>query len=207
MYIPKAFEVKDLDKIAQVIETYNFATLVTCDSGIPMASHIPFLYDRDRGKYGTLISHMARANSQWQSFDDQEILAIFQGSHSYISPNWYQTKPAVCTWNYIAIHTYGVPQVITDIQRTEEILQATVAKYESQLPDPWDGSLPEKVQQQLGKALVGFEIPLTRIEAKFKLGQNRSAEDLQGVYDVLVNSTDVNQKQIAAMMKQENLIF
>ena len=207
MYIPKAFEVTDLDKIAQIIETYNFATLITCDEGIPNASHIPFLYDRDRGKYGTLVSHMAKANSQWQSFGDREILTIFQGSHSYISPNWYQTKPAVCTWNYIAIHTYGVPQVITDIQRTEEILQATVAKYESQLPDPWDGSLPEKVQQQLGKALVGFEIPLTRIEAKFKLGQNRSAEDLQGVYDVLVNSTDVNQKQIAAMMKQENLIF
>ena len=112
----------------------------------------------------------------------------------------------MCTWNYIAVHAYGIPQLVTDDRRTQDILQATVAKYESQLPNPWDGSLPEKYREQMAKALIGFEIPLTRIEAKFKLGQNRSSEDLQGVYDALVNSTDANRQQLAALMKQENLV-
>lgn len=206
MYIPQAFEVRDLQKIAKIIEAYNFATLVTCQAGSPNASHIPFLYDAERGKHGTLIGHMAKANPQWQSFNFHEVLAIFQGSHSYISPTWYASEPAVCTRNYVAVHAYGIPQLVTGSQRTEEILQATVAKYESLLPHPWDGSLPKKYREQLNKALVGFEIPLSRIEAKFKLGQNRSSEDLQGVYNALVNSADANQQQLAAMMKQENLV-
>ena len=207
MYIPKPFEVTDPQKIADIIETYNFATLVTCERGIPTASHIPFLYDSQRGEHGTLISHIAKANPQWQSFDSQtEILAIFQGSHSYISPIWYKTEPAVCTWNYVTVHAYGIPQLVTDSHKTQNILQATVAKYESQLPNPWDGSLPEKYRDFMAKALIGFEIVLTRIEAKFKLGQNRSVEDLQGVYEALVNSADVNQQQLANMMKQENIV-
>lgn len=205
MYIPQPFRIEDLQKIEKIIKTYNFATLITCE-GIPQASHIPFLYDASQGKYGTLVSHMAKNNPQWQSFEEDEVLAIFQGCHSYISPTWYVSKPAVCTWNYVAVHAYGIPKLITDSQRTQEILQSTVARYESQLPNPWDGTLPEQYREVMAQALVAFEIPLTRIEAQFKLGQNRSATDLQGVYRALSDSEDVNRQQLAVMMRQENLI-
>lgn len=207
MYIPQAFKIEDPRKIAEIIEKYSFATLITCNEGVPNASHIPFLFNCDRSEHGTLISHMAKVNPQWQEFNSQsEVLVVFQGSHSYISPTWYANQPAVCTWNYVAVHAYGIPQLIENEQRVWDILQATVDKYEVNLANPWDGSLPEKFRNQLSKALIGFEIALTRIEAKFKLGQNRSPEDLQGVYEALVNSADPNQRQLAAMMKQEHLV-
>ena len=119
MYIPPAFRIEDASKLAAFIQQYSFATLVTHDGAAPFASHLPMLFHPQAGGHGTLLSHMARANPQWRHFaSGAEVLAIFHGPHNYISPSWYQTGPAVPTWNYATVHAYGVPAVINERDRT-----------------------------------------------------------------------------------------
>src|SRR5260370_40830619 len=115
MYIPKAFREDDIKTLHTFMREYSFATLVTQQEGMPFASHLPFLLDREQGPYGTLLAHMARANPQWRDFDGtQEALVIFQGPHAYISPSWYQASLSVPTWNYAVAHAYGQPRIIED---------------------------------------------------------------------------------------------
>jgi transcriptional regulator len=147
---------------------------------------------------------MARANPQWQHFlNGQEVLVIFQGPHAYISPSWYKTSPAVPTWNYAAVHAYGMPALITDETRLLALLRETIATYERSFPLPWPGDLPEEFRDRMMRGVVGFEIPLSRIEGKFKLGQNRSAEDRQSIYEALLDSADPTSRALAEMMLPE----
>jgi transcriptional regulator len=202
MYIPQAFREESVTKLASLIRDYSFATVVTYDGQSCFASHLPVLYHPDAGPHGTLVSHMARANPQWRHFaNGQEVLVIFQGPHAYISPSWYKTPLAVPTWNYAAVHVYGVPGIIDDQRRLLALLNETIATYEAALPEPWNGDLPEEYREKMMQAIVGFEIPVSRIEGKFKLGQNRSAEDVQGVYDALSNAGDFNARELAGMMR------
>jgi len=128
---------------------------------------------------------------------------VFQGPHSYISPSWYQSEPAVPTWNYAAVHAYGIPAVVTGHERVVSLLRETVATYEAGFERPWPGDLPDDFRDKLMKAIVAFEIPLTRIEGKFKLGQNRPAADIQGVFDALWRSGDADSRAMAQMMLRE----
>jgi len=106
MYIQSNFVETDQHKLHDFIERQSFVTLVSNDGGEPVASHLPLLLDRDHGPHGRLIGHMARANPQWQSADNQSVLAIFHGPHAYISPTWYEAVNVVPTWNYVAVHVY-----------------------------------------------------------------------------------------------------
>src|SRR5580658_2787659 len=118
MYVPASFQVDDPVRLADFIQRYGFATFVTFEGGSPFASHLPMLFRPEAGPHGTLVSHMARANPQWQHFaEGREALAIFHGPHSYISPAWYKTTPAVPTWNYAVVHAYGLPAIIEDHDR------------------------------------------------------------------------------------------
>ena len=193
-YIPPAFRIEDPAKLAAFIQRYSFATLITHDGASPFASHLPILRRPDTGPHGALVSHMARANPQWQHFaSGSEALAIFHGPHSYISPSWYQTEPAVPTWNYATVHAYGVPSIIDDHERIASLLRETISLYEASLPQPWAGDLPDDYREKMMRGIVTFEIPIARIEGKFKLGQNRSAADTQGVFDALSHSADARQ--------------
>jgi len=204
MYIPSSFRVEDANKIAAFMRHHSFATLVTDDGGAPFASHLPMLFRPESGSHGTLISHMARANPQWRHFDSgREALVVFHGPHSYISPSWYQTEPAVPTWNYAVVHAYGVPKAFSDHERVVSLLRETVSAYESPFERPWPGSLPDDYRNKLIQNIVAFEIPVTRIEGKFKLGQNRSAADTQGVFDARSRSTDADSRALARMMLTE----
>jgi transcriptional regulator len=204
MYIPPAFQVEEATKLTAFIHRYSFATLITHDGGAPFASHLPMLYRPDSGSHGTLVSHMARANPQWRHFaPDSEALVIFHGPHSYISPSWYQTVPAVPTWNYAAVHAYGVPAVFSEHERVVSLLRETVSTYEAPREQPWPGNLPDDFRDKLIKAIVAFEIPVARIEGKFKLGQNRPAADIQGVFDALSRSGDADSRALARMMLAE----
>jgi len=204
MYIPPAFRVEDARKLAAFIQRHSFATLVTHDGTAPFASHLPMLFRPDAGSHGTLVSHMARANPQWQHFaSGSEVLAIFHGPHGYISPSWYQTAPAVPTWNYATVHAYGVPTVLTEHERVVSLLRETVSAYEASFKRPWPGDLPVDFRDRLMLAIVAFEIPVTRIEGKFKLGQNRPAADTQGVFDALSRSADADSLALARMMLTE----
>ena len=182
MYVPSSFDVSDARILESFISHYGFATLITSSSAGLIASHIPITL-RKRGDANRLIGHVARANNQWRAFDGSvEALAIFHGPHAYVSPTWYATSPAVPTWNYAAVHVYGRPAALADRDFTKAALVDLVAKYESTRSNPWraEGLAPE-VFDKLASAIVAFEMPVDRIEGKFKLGQNRSREDREGM--------------------------
>jgi transcriptional regulator len=126
---------------------------------------------------------LARANAHWRDFNGEtETTCVFHGPHAYISPTWYTERPAVPTWNYAVVHAIGTPTVIDDQQRLAEIIDETLGTFEPALRDPAaDGHLPEAYRAPLLKAIVGFEMPIERLDGKFKLGQNRSAEDQVGI--------------------------
>ena len=178
MYVPSSFDVQDGRILESFISRYGFATLITSSSAGLIASHIPITLQK-RGDANCLIGHVARANNQWRAFDGKaEALAIFHGPHAYVSPTWYATSPAVPTWNYAAVHVYGKPAASEDRDFTKAALVDLVAKYESTRRNPWraEGLAPD-VFDKLAGAIVAFEMPVERIEGKFKLGQNRSRED------------------------------
>lgn len=187
MYIPPSFREERLDVLHDVIRKHSFGTLVSQHDGTLIASHLPFLLRPDAETPGVLLGHMARANPQWRDFHSgTEVLALFQGPHGYISPSWYEMRETVPTWNYEVVHAYGVATVIEDPTAVRAMLDATVAVYEAALPEPWStnrvsGDLVDKLQ----RAIVGFEIRITRLEGKRKLSQNRSEADQHGVLEAL----------------------
>jgi len=203
MYIPSAFEVKDPVKIGEAISCNSFATLISQDGDSLFASHLPFLYKPDRGANGKLVSHMAKANNHWQLFGGKgEALVVFNGPHAYISPNWYVSAVAVPTWNYITVHVYGIPKIMESDAELESVLNETVEKHESGFLNPWTPNLPADLKAKLYQAIVGFEIEITRIEAKFKLGQNRSNEDQAKMIQALETSGNADSVCLATLMRR-----
>lgn len=201
MYIPDAFREADQAVLHQVIRDNSFATLITYGGGAPSASHLPLILDSARGDRGTLRGHMARANPQWRDFKDgAEALAIFQGPHAYISPSWYETHPSVPTWNYVAVHAYGVPRLIEDRAELRDLLKVSVKLYESGFEKPWEFDLPEGFVEKMIDMIVGFEVPIGRLEGKLKLNQNRSAADRRSVIRVLERSPDPVARAIGELM-------
>jgi len=203
MYIPKFNAVTDQALLHDLMRQFSFATLVTTHDGVPYATHLPFLVYPDAGPQGTLVAHLARANGQWRDFaEEREALVIFQGAHAYISPSWYAERVSVPTWNYAVVHAYGVPRVIEDETRVLAVLQALVDQHEGGFEEPWPMDLPEEYLHRQIKAIVAFELPITRLEGKFKLSQNRSAEDQRRVVEALSSSADASAQAVGAMMRE-----
>ena len=202
MYIPRLFKETDQAELHRLIQAHSFGTLITQHEGAPFATHLPFLLQFESGPHGTLVGHMARANPQWRDFDaDCQALAIFQGPHAYISPSWYKSELSVPTWNYAVVHAYGTPRAIEDHDEIAEILRASVQTYETPLAQPWAFDLPEDYVDKMIRAIVGFAIPITRLEGKFKLNQNRTLEDQQRVVEVLQQQDDVLSADVASLMR------
>jgi transcriptional regulator len=202
MYVPASFAVTDLAVLHDFIERHSFATLVSHDGTEPFASHVPLLLDRDAGLHGRLVGHVARANPQWKHAGGQRVLAIFSGPHAYVSPTWYAAQNVVPTWNYVAVHAYGVLRLIEDRERLREIVRRTVAVYEASMPRPWSVEMPEAAFiDKLLEAIVGFEIEIDRIEGKWKLNQNHDAERRRRVVEALRASDNTDGLQIAGLME------
>jgi transcriptional regulator len=203
MYNPSAFKKEDSSKLFDFIEKNSFGILVSQKEGKLEASHLPVLAQRDFGAQGSLLSHMARANPQWNSLAGQEVMMVFQGPHAYISPSWYGTLESVPTWNYVSVHAYGRFVPIMDEGETSEILWKMVGFYESAFPQPWDmGKLPEDYFKKLLKMVVGFRIEISRLEGKWKLGQNHTAEKREKVARALEQGGH-HSKEVAKLMKEE----
>ena len=180
MYIPPAFREDDTTALHGLIRQHPFGILVTRDAGSSFASHLPFLIEEDGG-LGVLRAHVARGNGQWRDLAEQsEVLVIFHGPHAYVSPSWYETKPSVPTWNYVAVHAYGAPRLLEGPETHERLLRDLVREFESGFESPWPFDLPADYTAGMIRAIVGFEIRITRLEGKLKLGQNRSPADRQG---------------------------
>ena len=114
MYVPTAFAETDEGKLHEFMQAYSFGLLVSTHGGEPFATHLPFLLDRNAGPHGTLVGHMARANPHWHDLEGQTVLAVFSGPHAYISPTWYESENVVPTWNYVAVHAYGICRLVND---------------------------------------------------------------------------------------------
>jgi transcriptional regulator len=181
MYVPEAFRVVDEDEIQAFIQRYNFATIVSSPSTGLVATHVPVVVRREATGL-VVVGHVARANSHWQVMDGSaECLAIFHGPHGYVSPTWYANSPAVPTWNYAVVHAYGKLRVREDRPFVETVVGDLVHRYEGQRAEPWRiEDQPLDFRDRMLASIVGFEMPVLKIEAKFKLGQNRRLEDRAG---------------------------
>lgn len=177
MYLPKHFSETDLDKICQLIQDHAFATLISMKDGKPFVNHLPILLQRE-GSQLRLRGHMARANPQWLQFTSP-VMVIIHGPHAYISPKLY-LSPGVPTWNYVTIHLTGKAKVLEDEGDVKQIIETLTEQYE-QGPNPWKVEYPERLLQ----VIVGFEIEIKDIQAKFKLSQNRPVEDRQNIVQQL----------------------
>lgn len=202
MYLPSAFAVSDLSVLHDFMERYSFATLVTQHSGEIIASHIPFVLERNAGTQGTLHGHLAARNPQLAHLaSGSEALVIFQGPHAYISPSWYAAPENVPTWNYTTVHASGVPKVM-DRASLVVLLKELVHQNERSFEQPWDFDPEAPWIQKMLPQIAGFEIPIERLQGKFKLNQNRSTADRAHVIEVLSASQDPSQRQMAALIKQ-----
>jgi transcriptional regulator len=206
MYQPPHFIEKDTRRITELMRLHAFATVVSHDGSAPFATHMPVLHNAAEGSHGSLLTHMARANPQWRHFaEGREVLVIFHGPHAYISPNWYEKRPEVPTWNYAVVHAYGVPHIIEDRGRLRAMLRELVDTFEVGQAEPYGSRLPDEYIDKLLPGIVGIEIPITRLEAKFKLNQNRSAADQAGVIAALASSADPVERQVAELMKERQI--
>jgi transcriptional regulator len=187
MYIPEVFREDRIEVLHQVIRQSGLAVLVTLGVDGLIASHVPMLLDPEPAPYGTLLGHFARPNRQAQpGVPDVQALAIFQGTEGYITPSWYPTKrqtgKVVPTWNYLAIHAYGPLVTFDDPARLLAVVKRLTERQEGGRASPWAVSdAPAAFVNAMLKGIVGFSIPLTRIEGKSKMSQNRPAEDVAGV--------------------------
>lgn len=168
MYTPKHFLPKD-DQAFELIQQYSFGELISQHKGRITASHLPFLFDRENN---VLQCHVAKANPQWQQISDQEVLAIFSGPHGYISPSWYE-KAGVPTWNYQAVHVYGKATSFQDEDKLANTVKHLSEVYESEFPQPWQPDFDTRML----KAIVGIDIEISDVQAKYKLSQNRAKDE------------------------------
>ena len=203
MYIPSRYRELDPDIVEQFLRDNDFATLVSFDGQQPVATHLLVDFEHRADDSLVLNGHMARANKHWRNFEDgREVLAIFTGPHTYISPRWYN-HTNVPTWNYMAVHVYGRPRVISERAELFALLKRLVDKHEGgaggdrpyRLED-----LPADFADTQMKAIVGFQIEITRMEASFKLSQNRDHASYDNVVTELYRRTDDNALGVADEM-------
>ncbi|MBI5059997.1 FMN-binding negative transcriptional regulator [candidate division KSB1 bacterium] len=188
----------------QFIHEHSFATLVSQHKAEPFATPLPLLLTVRSDGSRVLEGHIAVSNPQWRSLESQSVLAIFHGPHGYVSPSWYDTRREVApTWNYVTAHVYGVVRLHTDPVWLEKLLRRLIEKYESRLVPPWtlEQADPQFIQS-LYPHIVGLELEVARIEGKFKLNQNRTAKDRDGVIAHLKAHGDADGKEIARYMEE-----
>lgn len=187
MYQSPHFREDRLEVMHGLMRAHPLATLVSFDGDGVSANHLPLVLHTDVSERGTLRGHVAKANPFWKNVDASvEVLAIFQGPHHYISPAWYPSKKehgkVVPTWNYAVVHAYGPMSVFDDADWLFEHLQALTSRQEADRDHPWAVTdAPADYVARMLKGIVGFEFPITRIEAKWKFSQNRAEKDREGV--------------------------
>lgn len=208
MYVPKHFEESDVSVLHALIEAHPLGTWVIHAGAELLVNHVPFLIDSSRGPLGTLIGHVARANPVWQSFSKQvESVVVFQGPQAYISPSWYPSKhehgKAVPTWNYAVVHAHGSPRCIEDRAWLLNHVSQLSAHHEAKRALPWRVSdAPEDyITNQLG-AIVGIEIPITRLVGKWKVSQNRPTKDKLGAIAGLQAQGDTESLEMARLISE-----
>ncbi len=205
MYVPPAFREDDLAALHATMREVRLANLVTAtDEGL-VATPLPLLLAPEEGPYGTLYGHLARANPQWKLPPTGDAMALFQGPEAYVSPAWYPSKQehqkVVPTWNYVAVHAYGPAEFFEDPGRLLEVVTRLTDLHEQSRAEPWavTDAPASFIRAQL-RGIVGLRLPITRIEGKRKMSQNRSVGDRAGVAAGLAASDRAFERAAAALI-------
>ncbi|MGP0170301.1 FMN-binding negative transcriptional regulator [Pseudomonas sp. NCHU5208] len=206
MYCPAAFRQEDLTALHAQIRASGLALLSSAGQQGLQASHLPLLLEAGEGEFGTLYGHFARANPHWRDLaDGAETLVVFSGPEAYVHPGWYPAKAehgkVVPTWNYIAVHAWGQAEVFDEPERLLQLVSRLSERHEQGRPQPWAVSdAPRDYLDAMLRAIVGFALPIRRLEGKWKLSQNRSTADQAGVRNGLAASANPRERELAAHM-------
>jgi transcriptional regulator len=204
MYSPKFNQVTDRSILIEAMQAYSFAILFGPQSDpqshAPLAAtHLPLVV-KDEGEHGLLEGHFARANRHWQSLAGRETLVVFPGPHSYVSPSLYIEPLSVPTWNYIAVHAYGTLSLIEDDPGKEELLKGLIQIHDPAWYEKWL-AMPDGFRRTMLAGIVGFRVPIARIEGKFKISQNRAPEERRNVHAAQSAGTP-DEQALAAWMER-----
>ena len=185
LYLPSPFEQNDPAALRALMHAHPLATWVGVVDGQPLIQHLPLLFDPSRGPHGTLMGHVARANPVWQQAPRANVF-VFHGPQAYVTPSWYPSKrehgKVVPTWNYAVVHAQGEPRFIHEAQALRGLVDRLTQRHEQDRAQPWSvDDAPAEYTQSMLKAIVGVEVEITAIQGKFKLSQNRSPADREGV--------------------------
>jgi transcriptional regulator len=205
MYVPPAFPEDDLPSLHAVMREARLANLVTATEEGLVATPLPLFLAPEEGPHGTLYGHLARANPQWKLSPAGDAMAVFMGPEAYVSPSWYPSKQehgrVVPTWNYVAVHAYGPAEFFEDADRLLEVVSRLTRLHESARAKPWAVTdAPDAFIRAQLRGIVGLRMPITRIDGKRKMSQNRSAEDRAGVAAGLSSSDRAADRAVAALI-------
>lgn len=198
MYLPKRYLEEDHEKIVQFLKGNGFPALVSHDGEKLVATHLPVEVIENADGSLTILGHMSRANPQWKSFGEQEVLLIFQGAHTYISPRWYN-HVNVPTWNYLMVHVYGKVRMLEG-EELFALLSQLVKKHEVNTGYSLEGLPADFVEKEI-KGVAGFSLEVTRMDAAYKLSQNRDDESYANIINELEKRGDEVSAEIAREMK------
>lgn len=201
LYTPRHFAAPAADDSVALMRAYPFATLITAAGAEPQITHVPLLWE-EGGAHGTLLGHMARANPHWQQFARGHTTAVFHGPHAYISPSWYvQPDREVPTWNYATVHAHGRPVEIGDRDEKLALIDRSVALFEADNTPPWVRVVAGERLEAMLRNIVAFRMPVERIDAKFKMNQNRTPADRVQVVGQLQRSGHPDLQAMAEWMR------
>lgn len=205
MYTPPAFREDDPAELRQIMRDARLATLVTATTEGLIATPLPLILDESEGEHGVLYGHLAKANPQWQLPATGDALVIFSGPDAYVTPSWYAAKQehgkVVPTWNYVAVHAYGPVEFFEDEDRLHDAVTRLTNLHEGARQQPWAVTdAPDQFIKSQLKGIVGLRLPITRIEGKRKMSQNRSALDREGVALGLAASEKASEREVAALI-------
>ncbi|HLW74077.1 MAG TPA: FMN-binding negative transcriptional regulator [Gammaproteobacteria bacterium] len=203
MYTPSDFDTRDLAALHAMMRKHPFALLVTPHAGQLHMTHLPFHLDAARGAHGVLQAHLARANPHCEALKaGAPSTVVFRGPDAYVSPRWYQ-DPAknVPTWNYVAVHAHGTPKTTEDPTALLKLIGTLTDEHEAYIEKPWSVREAQAHAERLTPHILGFEIPIERLEGKFKLSQNRPAHDRARVMREFGKSTDSGVKEMLGLMQ------
>lgn len=201
IYLPKRFQNENTEHSLKLIEEYPLAILVSIDDSAPFFSHIPLVVETNSDKI-YLVGHIAKGNPHWKLMNDQPIHVIFNGPNEYISPKWY-VENDVPTWNYAVVHIEGQVSLIENLDGILDCLKKLSKASEAKSKDPWEFWIPKDLAGPgvIEKSIVGFQIEVKSLKAKFKLNQSRSEGDLHGVISGLEAKNTDSGREVASLMK------
>ncbi|MFT6270303.1 MAG: transcriptional regulator [Alphaproteobacteria bacterium] len=206
MFVPKSNRVDDIKEIHDFIRDHSFGILVSnsakqLEKDFSLSgTHIPFVLQTNQGKNGVLYAHLAKANPQWRTLENQQVMVIFSGPHAYISPTWYTNPPNVPTWNYTAVHGYGEVQLLDKSELLDNLNELTKTFEPSLLLNK--ETMPARYIDKLSAGIVGFKIKVSRWDAQMKLGQQRSEFDQIQIYKELQKAKDLDVNQLTSYMQK-----